>query len=509
MTGTGTSGTINGEVNLTFNGSVLTVTGQQDITDASGTDTSSLEIVSTTTAADPLYSVEITNTGNGTTTTDRQGIRATVTGGSSRNFGGYFDVTYSKGDNTGVYVINNSTTAGSTQRGYYASLTGTMAGGTKPTKVGLDVTLSGDADLHYGLSADISSATQANYGVFAAITGTTGNNAIVYGNNNSVTSAAGDLQYGAYLTVDGSGSASDTLKYGVYTEVLNQAAINYGVYSSVSGSTNINYGGYLLVSGSAGNNTGLYVGNSSTPANNDTQYGVFSEVTGNGATGSTIKIAGNFGVIGDARENYAIYATASGATTSNYSVYAAEGSAIFNAFATTTSDFQVQGSTAVGLFVDVSANRVGINTSSPDWTLDVFGAYQFVHDPTTELSASVSGYGDIVTFGTGTVSAGNLYYLNGSGAWTAADADAESTSTGMLAIALGSAVGDGMLVRGYVRNSSWTQATGDILYVSQTAGGITSTAPSASGTVIRIVGYMINATSDQIYFNPSNDWTTN
>lgn len=430
MTGTGTSGTINGEVNLTFNGSLLTVTGQQDITDASGTDTSSLEIVSTTTAADPLYSVEITNTGNGTTTTDRQGIRATVTGGTSRNFGGYFDVTYSQGNNTGVYVINNSTAASSTQRGYYASLTG-------------------------------------------------------------------------------SGSASDTLKYGVYTIVSNDAAINYGVYSDVSGSTNTNYGGYLLVSGSAGNNTGLYVVNSSTSSFNDTQYGVYAEVTGNGATGSTIKIAGSFGAIGDARENYAIYATASGATASNYSVYAAEGSAIFNAFATTTSDFQVQGSTAVGLFVDVSANRVGINTISPDWTLDVFGAYQFVHDPTTELSASVSGYGDIVTFGTGTVSAGNLYYLNGLGAWTAADADAESTSTGMLAIALGSAVSDGMLVRGYVRNSSWTQATGDILYVSQTAGGITSTAPSASGTVIRIVGYMINATSDQIYFNPSNDWTTN
>jgi hypothetical protein len=509
MTGTGTSGTINGEVNLTFNGSVLTVTGQQDITDASGTDTSSLEIVSTTTAADPLYSVEITNTGNGTTTTDRQGIRATVTGGSSRNFGGYFDVTYSKGANTGVYVINNSTTAGSTQRGYYASLTGTMAGGTKPTKVGLDVTLSGTADLHYGLSADISSATQANYGVFAAITGTTGNNAIVYGNNNSVTSAAGDLQYGAYLTVDGSGSASDTLKYGIWTEVLNQAAINYGVYSSVSGSTTNNYAGYLLVSGVAGDGYGLYVSNSNTPASGDNQYGAFLDVNGIGSSTTTFKYGGYVTVTGDARENYALFLTASGATNTNWAIYAEAGSVKFNANSTTTSDFQVQGSTAPGLFVDVSANRVGINTVSPDWTLDVNGAYQFVHDPTTELSTSVSGYGDIVTFGTGTVSAGNLYYLNGSGAWTAADADAESTSTGMLAIALGATVGAGMLVRGYVRNSSWTQATGDILYVSQTAGGITSTAPSASGTVIRIVGYMINATSDQIYFNPSNDWTTN
>lgn len=509
MTGTGTSGTINGEVNLTFNGSVLTVTGQQDITDASGTDTSSLEIISTTTAADPLYSVEITNTGNGTTTTDRQGIRATVTGGTSRNFGGYFDVTYSKGNNAGVYVINSSTEASSTQRGYYASLTGTMAGGTKPTKIGLDAALSGTAELHYGLRATLSGATGSNYGAHATISGTTGQNAIIYGTNSAVTSAAGDIQYGAYLVVNGSGSAADTLKYGTYTEVSNEAAINYGIYSNVSGSSMENYGGHLIVSGSAGNNFGLYVVNSSTPASNDNQYGVFSEVTGNGDTLSTIKTAGLFGASGDARENYAIYLTASGATTSNYSVYAAEGSAIFNAFATTTSDFQVQGSTADGLFVDVSANRVGINTMGPNWTLDVFGAYQFVHDPTTELSTSVSGYGDIVTFGTGTVTAGRLYYLNGSGAWTAADADAESTSTGMLAIALGSAVNEGMLVRGYARSSAWTQATGDILYVSQSAGAITNTAPSASGTVVRIVGYMIDATGDQIYFNPSNDWMTN
>jgi hypothetical protein len=125
------------------------------------------------------------------------------------------------------------------------------------------------------------------------------------------------------------------------------------------------------------------------------------------------------------------------------------------------------------------------------------------------LTASVSGYGDIVTFGTGTLTAGSLYYLNSSQVWTGADASAESTASGMLAIALGTAPSNGMLVRGYARNSAWTQNTGDILYLSETTGAITSTAPSTAASIIRIVGYMINGAGDQIYFNPSNEWFEN
>jgi hypothetical protein len=278
----------------------------------------------------------------------------------------------------------------------------------------------------------------------------------------------------------------------------------------VSDATVQNIGLNSYVTGASGDGYGVLVNNdNATSGGGDSQFGVYANVSGVGVSTTTVKYGGYFAVSGDARLNYGVYITASGATTGNYSVYTEVGTAVFNANQDTNSDFQVYTENKTGLYVDASNDNIGIHTVSPDRALDVFGDYQFVHDPTVQLSTSVSGYGDIVTFGTGTVSAGNLYYLNGLGAWTAADADAESTSTGMLAIALGSAVGDGMLVRGYVRNSSWTQATGDILYVSQTAGEITSTAPSASGTVIRIVGYMINATSDQIYFNPSNDWTTN
>ena len=137
------------------------------------------------------------------------------------------------------------------------------------------------------------------------------------------------------------------------------------------------------------------------------------------------------------------------------------------------------------------------------------GYYSLSHD-LSFLSSSVSGYGDILKIGTGTLTAGNVYYLNSSQVWTATKADTESSSTGLLAIALGTDPTNGMLIRGYVRNSAWTQATGDTLYLSSaTNGAITNTQPTATGSIVRVVGYMLSGTDDQIYFNPSNEWFEN
>ena len=153
---------------------------------------------------------------------------------------------------------------------------------------------------------------------------------------------------------------------------------------------------------------------------------------------------------------------------------------------------------------------MGIGTATPEEKFEVSGntklngEHYFMSDGT--VSSSPGGYGDIVTFGTGTLTAGNLYYLNSSQAWVAADADAASSSTGMLGIALGTSPSDGILIRGFARSTSYTQTNGSILYVSTTAGGIDSTAPSAAGDIVRIIGYMVNVASNVIYFNPSNDW---
>ena len=112
--------------------------------------------------------------------------------------------------------------------------------------------------------------------------------------------------------------------------------------------------------------------------------------------------------------------------------------------------------------------------------------------------------GDVVYFGSTVVNAGRLYYWDGS-AWGNADADAASTSTGMLAISLGSGTASsvGMCIRGMITLSASTGGSdGDILYVHTQANKITSTAPSGSGDIVRIVGYLMDSTNDAIYFNP-------
>jgi hypothetical protein len=130
--------------------------------------------------------------------------------------------------------------------------------------------------------------------------------------------------------------------------------------------------------------------------------------------------------------------------------------------------------------------------------------------PSTTSSAQY--YGDVVAFGSGPsgvngdIEEGKLYYLDSSQQWEETDADAASTATGMIAIAV---VDDNarFLVKGLARHSSWSGfTTGDVLYVSGTAGEITNTAPTGSADIVRIVGYCTNGSTREIYFDPSKDW---
>jgi hypothetical protein len=123
-------------------------------------------------------------------------------------------------------------------------------------------------------------------------------------------------------------------------------------------------------------------------------------------------------------------------------------------------------------------------------------------------SAAPAYNGEIVKFGTGTLTAGQLYYLNASGVWTLANATAAASSTGMLGIAVGaSPTVDGLLVRGYAVNAGYTQTTGSVIYIATTAGAMTETAPSATTQVVRVVGYKTSLTHT-IYLTPDPTWVT-
>ena len=103
------------------------------------------------------------------------------------------------------------------------------------------------------------------------------------------------------------------------------------------------------------------------------------------------------------------------------------------------------------------------------------------------------------------MTAGTIYYYNSSGNWVQTDADAESSAKGLLAVALGTASDtDGMLLRGTVTLSHDPGTIGDVLYLSTTAGQASSTVPSGNTDIVRIIGYCLDSSNNQIWFNPDN-----
>ena len=120
------------------------------------------------------------------------------------------------------------------------------------------------------------------------------------------------------------------------------------------------------------------------------------------------------------------------------------------------------------------------------------------------MSSAADFSGEVIYDGDDSVNDGKIYYSN-NGTWTAADADAESTGAKLLAIALGSnSTNDGMLLRGVVKlDHNPGGNIGDPVFLSTTAGAVTSTAPSGNGDIVRVVGYNLG-TSGEIYFNPDN-----
>ena len=143
-----------------------------------------------------------------------------------------------------------------------------------------------------------------------------------------------------------------------------------------------------------------------------------------------------------------------------------------------------------------SIGRVGIGTSAPQIALDVH------QDPT--LLGNDTGGGDVARFGSGTLTAGKIYYLNSSGAWTETDANAVATSDGLLGIALGSSPSsDGVLLRGFFDAASYLSnfVAGKPVYLSTTAASIDTVQPSGAGDIVRCVGYC-TTTANVIYFCP-------
>ena len=110
----------------------------------------------------------------------------------------------------------------------------------------------------------------------------------------------------------------------------------------------------------------------------------------------------------------------------------------------------------------------------------------------------------------GATTRGNLCYWTGTG-WADANATNDTKSSGLLAVA-GSTDGTVMIKDGVVvlNASSHLVTNGAILYASNiTDGLITETAPTGTtGLIVRIVGYVIDASTNTAYINPDSSFIT-
>ena len=112
-----------------------------------------------------------------------------------------------------------------------------------------------------------------------------------------------------------------------------------------------------------------------------------------------------------------------------------------------------------------------------------------------------------MNFGSGTVVAGKCYYLTSAGAWALADRRTLLPATSFLGVAMddGAAGTVGMCIRGMVTMAVDAGSVGEIAYL-RLNGDLGNTATTTSGEFVRIMGYILDNTNGQIYFNPSSDW---
>lgn len=165
-------------------------------------------------------------------------------------------------------------------------------------------------------------------------------------------------------------------------------------------------------------------------------------------------------------------------------------------------DFKFSFSMADGDIITIVSKYISASAASADFDKKVSQNLR----PQDLLEGEYSG--EIVSFGTGTLSPGSLYYLNGS-SWVAAhNTDVLKGSDAMLAIAIGTSPSDGMLVKGYYRPSTTILSDfsgGKALFVGGTAGYYSTVSPDSAGSFSRIIGHCIDS-SNIIYFSPENGW---
>ena len=133
---------------------------------------------------------------------------------------------------------------------------------------------------------------------------------------------------------------------------------------------------------------------------------------------------------------------------------------------------------------------------------------QYVYNRTTSTTDGDST-GDIIYWGVATATtAGKIYYFNSSAGWTLANADALADAKGLLAVATNDNSSKGMLIRGTTTLAAvdGTNDEGLPIYLDTTDGDANVDAPTTSGHIVRIIGYLLNNSNRKVWFDPDKTW---
>jgi hypothetical protein len=166
--------------------------------------------------------------------------------------------------------------------------------------------------------------------------------------------------------------------------------------------------------------------------------------------------------------------------------------------------FQVDTSTTGTLF---SVNDVsGLPKLEVDEDEGVIAKSIKVDDNALTAAGQYGKGAEIWYQGTSTPTAGSVYYLDSSGNWANTDASAVATAKGMLSVSAGADSDvDGMVIKGFVYVGTDPGGNvGDVVYLSETANQLTTTAPTTALAVVRVCGYKVG--TNIVYFDPSKDW---
>ena len=136
-------------------------------------------------------------------------------------------------------------------------------------------------------------------------------------------------------------------------------------------------------------------------------------------------------------------------------------------------------------------------------------------DSTLSADGKYSGITTDIIIGYGSAAFGDLVYLNSAdNRWEKTDASAEGTSgDAMIGLVLSAGATDGsagiVLILGSIKKTDWDFPSGGrALYISETAGLITATKPTASGSIVRVIGYA-GVDADTVLLKPSGIWIEN